>query len=98
MRETGSGFAAAGIGAAIGSLIAVQGVALIVSLYHFITNRFTIPIIEKHREEGREEGREQSNRAWAEWNQRRLDHEARGIPFDDPPPDQHQPSRNGKEE
>ncbi len=29
------------------------------SLYHIITNRFTTPIIEKHRAEGRTEGREE---------------------------------------
>ena len=105
-RESAVEFAPAGVGAAIGSLIAVQGVALIVSLYHLITNRFTRPIIEEHeargrkegREEGREEGAERANQAWREWNQRRLDHEARGIPFDEPPPDQQPPGRNGREE
>ena len=101
-RESASEFAAVGVGAAIGSLIAVQGVAIIVSLYHIITNRFTIPAIEQHREEGREEGRaegeDRANRAWREWNQRRLDHEAQGIPFDEPPPDQQPPGRNGREE
>jgi hypothetical protein len=103
-RESATEFASVGVGAAIGSLIAVQGVALIVSLYHLITNRFTRPIIEEHRQEGREEGRmegiaegmEKSNRAWSEWNQRRMDHEAQGIPFGETPPDQH-PSGNGRE-
>ena len=107
-RETAAAFAPAGVGAAIGSLIAVQGVALIVSLYHFITNRFTIPAIKAHeargeargRDEGRDEGLaegiEQSNKAWREWLQRRDDAAAQGIPFDEPPPDQ-QPHRNGKQ-
>ena len=78
------------------------------SLYHFITNRFTIPAIQAHeargeargREEGREEGvikgRERANRAWSEWNQRRLAHEAQGTPFNEPPPDR-QPPRKGKQ-
>ena len=100
-RESAAEFAPSGVGAAIGSLIAVQGVALIVSLYHIITNRFARPIIEEHeargREEGREEGAERANQAWREWNQRRLDHEAQGIPFDEPPPDQKSPDRNGRE-
>lgn len=87
-RETASEFAAVGVGGAIGSLIAVQGVAIIMSLYHLITNRFTTPVIEKHREEGREAGREESNDAWRQWNQRRLDAESEGRPFDEPPPDQ----------
>ena len=94
-RETAAAFAPAGVGAAIGSLIAVQGVALIVSLYHFITNRFTIPAIKAHeargeargRDEGMAEGVEQSNKAWREWLQRRDDAAAQGIPFDEPPPD-----------
>ena len=87
-RETASEFAAVGVGAAIGTLIAVQGVAIIVSLYHIITNRFTIPAIEKHRAEGRAEGEEQANQAWREWLQRRDEAEAQGLPFDEPPPDQ----------
>ena len=89
-RETATEFATAGIGAAIGTLIAVQGVAIIMSLYHIITNCFTIPVIERHRAEGRVEGRAEINQAWAEWNQRRMDAEAQGMPFDEPPPDQQQ--------
>ena len=87
-RETAAEFAAVGVGAAIGSLIAMQGVAIIVSLYHIITNRFTIPAIEKHRAEGREEGQEQANQAWREWLRRREEAEAEGRPFDEPPPGQ----------
>ena len=103
-RESASEFAAVGVGAAIGSLIAVQGVAIVMSLYHIITNRFTTPIIEKHREEGRTEGREEgrtegrvegrtegrseTNEAWREWNRRRMDAESQGAPFDEPPPDE----------
>ena len=51
-RATVAAFAPAGVGAAIGSLIAVQGVALIVSLHHLITNRFTIPAIKAHEARG----------------------------------------------
>ncbi len=56
------------------------------SLYHIITNRFVKPVIEEHEERGRKEGEERANRAWAKWNQSRLEHEAQGIPFDEPPP------------
>ena len=99
-RESASEFAPVGVGTAIGSLIAVQGVGLIVSLYHLITNRFTLPAIEKHREEGREEGRvegreegreegeENANRAWRDWLTEREEAEAEGRPFNEPPPDQ----------
>ncbi len=60
------------------------------SLYQAMVNRFVIPVIEKHRDEGRAEGRVegrvQTNAAWQAWNQRRVDAEARGLPFDEPPP------------
>ena len=49
------------------------------------------------REEGIAEGVERANESWTGWNQRRLAHEAQGLPFDEPPPGQ-PPSRNGKEE
>ncbi len=36
--------------------------------------------------QGRAEGRAERQELWQEWNQRRLEHEARGEPFDEPPP------------
>ena len=46
--------------------------------------------IEKQREKLREEGREQGRMSLAaeikSWNKKRLDAEARGEPFDEPPP------------
>ncbi|MDE2787327.1 MAG: hypothetical protein OXL37_17325 [Chloroflexota bacterium] len=61
---------------------------------------------EEGREEGRKEGqavgREEADAAWREWNQRRLQAMAEGIPFDEPtpdlvrgtsPPDSEQPSK-----
>jgi hypothetical protein len=45
---------------------------------------------EQGREEGREEGREvayaEANAKLQAWNRRRMDAEAQGIPFDEPPP------------
>ena len=38
------------------------------------------------RAEGRVEGRAEADRAWRSWNERRLDAEQRGAPFDEPPP------------
>ena len=96
-RESASEFAPVGVGTAIGSLIVVQGVALIVSLYHIITNRFVLPTIERHREEGRMEGEERANRAWRDWLREREEAEAEGRPFNEPPPDQREDQRrNGK--
>ncbi len=39
------------------------------------------------RERGRQEGRTESDAAWRAWFMRRLDAEAAGEPFDEPPPD-----------
>ena len=52
------------------------------SLYQAMVNRFVIPVIEKHRDEGRAEERA----AWRAWNRRRLNAEAQGHPFNEPPP------------
>ena len=41
---------------------------------------------EEGREEGRKEGREENQRLWAAWNQRRIQAEHNGEPFDEPPP------------
>ena len=41
----------------------------------------------KGREEGREEGIAAANAAWRAWNDRRLEAEAKGEPFTEPPPD-----------
>ena len=37
-------------------------------------------------EEGRQEGRKQERQAWIDWNSRRLEAEAQGRPFNEPPP------------
>ena len=98
MRKGAAEFAPAGIGIAIATLAALQGVATIMAIYQYITNRFTLPVIERHlaqgREQGREEGREEgieegraeANQKWQAWNQRRMDAAANDLPFDEPPP------------
>ena len=50
--------------------------------YRYLSDKFLKPLHEKIRAEGREE----ANRLWAEWNRRREDAEAKGEPFDEPPP------------
>ena len=95
-REAASEFAPAGIGIAIATLAALQGVATIMAIYQYITNRFTLPVIERHlaqgreegREEGIEEGRAEANQKWQAWNRRRMDAAANNLPFDEPPPGQ----------
>ena len=48
--------------------------------------------LEEGREEGRVEGRiegeQRANNRWADWNNRRLEAEAAGRPFDEPPLDE----------
>lgn len=98
-RETAAEFAAVAVGTAIVILMAVQGGYIaMMAIYHAFANRFIKPVIEGHEERGREMGMKQSNRAWSEWNRRRLDAEAEGVPFDEPPPDQQPSGRNGREE
>ena len=95
-------FSGVGIGIAILSMLLTRPLnltgELLMSLYQAMVNRFVIPVIEAHkaegriegrvegRIEGRVEGRAESNAEWRAWNQRRIDAEARGRPFDEPPP------------
>ena len=40
----------------------------------------------KLRAEGEAKGQAEANKAWQDWNARRLDAESRGQPFTEPPP------------
>jgi hypothetical protein len=55
----------------------------------FLEERFLNPWLKKREAEAKAEiDRERRiNRYWTAWNQRRLDAEARGEAFDEPPPD-----------
>ena len=50
--------------------------------YRYLSDKFLKPLHEKLRTEGREE----THRLWAAWNQRRLEAEQNGEPFNEPPP------------
>jgi len=41
----------------------------------------------QRRLEGRKEGLAEANKAWRAWNERRIEAEARGEPFTEPPPE-----------
>ena len=92
IRQSAAEFGPVGLGNAIISLIIAQGGFTVMVLYYHMLNKLVVPVIKRHeaqgREKGREEGAAQANKAWRMWNQRRLDHEAQGLPFDEPPPDQ----------
>ncbi len=68
------------------------------ALYQAMVNRFVAPVIEAHeargraegveigRAEGEEIGRAAERTEWQEWNRRRMDAEAQGRTFHEPPP------------
>ena len=73
--------------------------------YRYLSNKFLKPLHEKMREEserireeGREEGREEERFLWAAWNQRRLEAEQGGEPFDEPPPGSNDNGKQAREE
>ena len=54
----------------------------IMVLASYFRDKFLIPQREKYRDQGRKE----MAARWQEWNQRRLDAQARGEDFGEPPP------------
>ncbi len=60
-----------------------------VDILMYLTERFRAKLqrqIEKARAEGRAEGKDEVYQEMAAWNNRRLEAEAKGIPFDEQPP------------
>ena len=96
--DTLSGIGEPGLGAAIISLIIVEGITTVMVMYNLGMNLLVRPIVRWHesRGEARGEARGQArgqargealaSRRWEEWNQRRMEAEARGERFDEPPP------------
>ena len=58
----------------------VGGMIMVTARY--LGNKFVRPLIEQYRREGREE----AYREWEDWNNRRMEAEEEGVPFDEPPP------------
>jgi hypothetical protein len=71
------------------SVLDVAGGSVVITA-RYLSDKFLKPLHEKLREEGREEER----RLWVTWNERRLEAEKRGEPFDEPPPAQSNLSAN----
>lgn len=88
-------FGSVGIAIAIVSMLLTRAVntigELFMSLYQAMVNRFVIPVIEAHKEEGRAEGLvqgvQQERAEWRGWNERRLAAEREGREFAEPPPE-----------
>ena len=63
---------------------------VLMGIYHFIVNRWVRPAIEEHEARGETigeaRGRAVMHAEWQAWNQRRMDAEANGESFDEPPP------------
>ena len=77
-------------GAAGTSLQIIEGPKFIMVLADYFTKKWLNPLKEQLREEGREKGREEAtaqvNAQWRDWLRRRTEAEAKGEPFDEPPP------------
>ena len=68
----------------------------------YLTTRFRTHVakiraegVEEGRAEGIEQGIAEAYRQWQEWNTRRMEAEAKGEPFDEPPPTPSKTSKNG---
>ena len=66
----------------------LEGISVVTKRY--LDSKLVEPVRRKLREEGREEGEaigeERERQRWEAWNRRRLEAEARGETFGDPPP------------
>ncbi len=79
-------FGNVGIGTAMLAMLLTRPVNMMggtaMSLYQAMVNRYVIPVIEKHKEEGRAEAHEE----WIAWNRRRVEAERQGRDLDESPP------------
>ena len=59
----------------------------------YLSSKFVTPIVERHKSEGRSE----MHNAWLAWYRKSEEAKAKGIPFDDPPPElPTDPGKNGR--
>ena len=81
--------------AALGSFVIIQGVEQVMVVTHFFREQ-TRKLVEQRlererlererREQARAEGRAEGWSEWAAWNERRIEAERNGLPFDEAPP------------
>ena len=72
----------------------VEGLTIVatiqlVDLIMYLTNKFKTKVkkqVDEAKAEGKAEGREEIQKEWIEWNTRRIEAQAKGIPFDEHPP------------
>ncbi len=82
---------------------------LILVTARYLSSKFVTPIVEKYRAEGKTEGiaeglaegKSEMHKAWLIWYRKSEEAKAKGMPFDEPPPELpgdpggNSPSRNG---
>ena len=66
------------------AVVIVEGVAMLAE--SFLKRRYEAGL-----QDGRAEGREEMLQRWEEWNRRRMEAEARGERFEEPPPGERAP-------
>ena len=73
---------------ATGEILRAGGVSLIVSPIVVEVGRLVLAEIwtERRLRKARQEGQQLQQAQWEDWNRRRLEAEAKGDPFDEPPP------------
>ena len=59
---------------------------VIVITFEAAKARWITPVIQKHEARGKAEGIAEANAQWEDWWRRRQEAEAKGLPFDEPPP------------
>ena len=92
------GMASIGVASATTAITITEVINGIMVIGEWMRDRFVEPQKEKQRQEGLEQGiqrgLQQERKRWMEWNQRRMEAEAKGETFNEPTPD----SRNGTAE
>ena len=86
-----SGLAEIGVAAAVATVVATEVTQNVMVTGEYLRQKLVKPLKEKQRAEGRAEERA----AWEAWNQRRMDADSKGEPFDEAPPSLREHSSNG---
>ena len=86
IREVIANAGSVTVGSAGIAITASEFTRWIMVLANYFREKFLIPQREKYRGQGRDQGRKETATRWREWNQRRLDAQARDEDFGEPPP------------
>ena len=71
------------------------GLLMVTSRY--LSSKLVTPIVERYLAEGEAKGRSEMHKAWLTWYRKSEEAKAKGIPFDEPPPElPTDPGKNGR--